>query len=352
MLSASLTRGLNRWFQTKAIPWQTKTTQLRLNFILYEDLQDETPTLDDADYVKRIVLCPDLSTAPSPEIISMKNTTAIIGPITLSSLQEALSCLFPGQIVAPKPHGFLDHGTVLAKDQEESHEVMDESEEQKNEAESGHSLSHSLANLAIKRKHHRDDQDNAQPVMTPAPDTVESWETATSGVLTADQTMKEDTPMQEKEMALASFVPSTIATIEPRLLLVDDNAINLKLLSMYARRCSKMPATSVSGGQEAIDAFNDALTMGDNGSQPFDLIFLDLSMPEVSGFEVARQIRETEARMKDEFRTYICALTGLVSAKDRNAAYASGVDQYLVKPTKLKDLQSVVQSWRRSLERK
>ncbi|KAI2474526.1 two-component sensor protein histidine protein kinase [Pyrenophora tritici-repentis] len=78
--------------------------------------------------------------------------------------------------------------------------------------------------------------------------------------------------------------------------------------------------------------------------------FLDLSMPVVSGFEVARQIRETEARMKDEFRTYICALTGLVSAKDRNAAYASGVDQYLVKPTKLKDLQSVVQCWRNSLD--
>lgn len=313
-------------------------------------MQDETQPYDDNDYIKRIILCPDLSTTPNPEMISLKNTAAIIGPITLSSLQEALARLFPGQIVAPEPHGSLDHGIVVATNQEEPHETVGESNELESEEEAGHVLSHSLASLAIEREHHKDNRDSAQRAMRAIADNAEPLEGATSNVPTEEEAMKGDTPMQEKDqMDLAPPVPSETAITEPRLLLVDDNAVNLKVLSMYARRCSKTPSTSVSGGQEAIDAFNNALLNGDDGLQRFDLIFLDLSMPEVSGFEVARRIRETEARMKDEFRTYICALTGLVSAKDRNAAYASGVDQYLVKPTKLRDLQSVIENWRTNL---
>ncbi|KAF7443112.1 Histidine kinase-group I protein [Pyrenophora tritici-repentis] len=352
MLSASLMRGLNRWFQTTVVPWQTTSTQLRLIFLLYEDLQDAAQAHDDTGDVKRIILCPDLSSVPSLEMISLDNTAAITGPITLSSLQEALATLFPGQIAAPEPHGTLDHGAGIEKDQEESHEIIDKSKKQESGEESDQAVSHLLANLAIESKHHESDHGSPKPGVTPTADTAESWEVAISDAPIADQTRKQDTPQEEKQVNLGPPVPSDLASAEPRLLLVDDNAVNLKVLSMYARRCSKTPSTSVSGGQEAIDAFNGALLDGDGGSQRFDLIFLDLSMPVVSGFEVARQIRETEARMKDEFRTYICALTGLVSAKDRNAAYASGVDQYLVKPTKLKDLQSVVQCWRNSLDRK
>ena len=100
------------------------------------------------------------------------------------------------------------------------------------------------------------------------------------------------------------------------------------------------PATLAPGGQEAIDAFNAAVP-----SHPFDLIFLDLTMPRVSSFDVARQIRETEARLRCG-RTYVCALTGLVRRKDRNRVYASTVDKYLVRPAKLGDLLDVVEMWR------
>ncbi|CAA9963289.1 two-component sensor protein histidine protein kinase [Pyrenophora teres f. maculata] len=350
MLSASLMRGLDRWFQTTIVPWQTASTQLRLIFVLYEDLQDAAQTHDDSGDVKRIILCPDVCTTPSIEMISLDNTAAITGPITLSSLQEALATLFPGRIVAPERHDTLGQGALVEKGQGEPHEVKDKTKEHDRGKESDQALSQLLANLAIESKHHDGDQDSAKSaVKATTADTAESWEIATSDGPTRDQTTKQDTPREEEQVNLALHVPLEKASTEPRLLLVDDNAVNLKVLSMYARRCSEIPSTSVSGGQEAIDAYNNALLNGDDGSQRFDLIFLDLSMPNVSGFEVARRIRETEARRKDEFRTYICALTGLVSAKDRNAAYASGVDQYLVKPTKLKDLQGVVQRWRHSL---
>jgi CheY-like chemotaxis protein len=208
----------------------------------------------------------------------------------------------------------------------------------------------SLPDLAVRSRHHEDGNEVSVRSETLPEATPEPSDKTIPTVPTETQDGDEEAPVQPKiAMEASSAVPSDKAILEPKLLLVDDNAVNLKVLSMYARKCSKLPSTSVGGGQEAIDAFNASLDDGENTSQPFDLIFLDLSMPEVSGFDVAKEIRETEARLQCKARTYICALTGLVSAKDRNAAYASGVDDYLVKPAKLRDLQLVVDKWRRSL---
>jgi CheY-like chemotaxis protein len=68
-------------------------------------------------------------------------------------------------------------------------------------------------------------------------------------------------------------------------------------------------------------------------------------MPEVSGFDVAAAIRGLE-KESGARSTYIAALTGLVSDKDRAAAFAAGVDEYVTKPATLKDVQSVVANWR------
>jgi CheY-like chemotaxis protein len=142
-----------------------------------------------------------------------------------------------------------------------------------------------------------------------------------------------------------------IAQREPRFLLVDDNAINLKVIGMFAKKCSKEPFTLAAGGQEAIDAFKTTQTYtGDQSSAPqFDIVMLDLSMPEVSGFEVASTIRSIEKGTDDQSRTYIAALTGLVSEKDRNAAFAAGVDEYVTKPASIRDLISVVSNWRKAI---
>lgn len=114
-----------------------------------------------------------------------------------------------------------------------------------------------------------------------------------------------------------SAPPSTAAP-DPRLLLVDDNSINLKVLSVFARKASSTPSASVSSGREALLTLTEA-----RSKQPFDLIFLDVSMPEMSGFEVAAKIRGFEATIADGRRTYICALTALVSADDRHSAFRS-----------------------------
>lgn len=68
-------------------------------------------------------------------------------------------------------------------------------------------------------------------------------------------------------------------SIEPRILLVDDNSINLKLLRMFVQKCGITKHTSASGGQEAIDAFDRARQDDDD----FFMCFMDLSMPDVDG---------------------------------------------------------------------
>lgn len=105
----------------------------------------------------------------------------------------------------------------------------------------------------------------------------------------------------------------------------------------------------MTGGNEAINAFQSAIERYPGSS--FDLIFMDLSMPRVSGFEATSTIREIETRFSkqrhgDTFqRVYIVALTGLVSSKDRIAASDAGIDEYMTKPANLKDIRQIIEAW-------
>jgi CheY-like chemotaxis protein len=135
---------------------------------------------------------------------------------------------------------------------------------------------------------------------------------------------------------------------KPHLLLVDDNIINLKMLGMFVNKCA-IPAarsTSVAGGQEAIDAYK---TFKDqrNSTKGFDIILMDLSMPEVSGFDATSSIRQIEKDSDGDHRAYIVALTGLVSDKDRHAAFEAGVDDYVTKPAGLRNVRGIIEAWQK-----
>ncbi|GAB7332417.1 hypothetical protein MBLNU13_g04226t2 [Cladosporium sp. NU13] len=104
--------------------------------------------------------------------------------------------------------------------------------------------------------------------------------------------------------------PSELAP-RPRVLLVDENAVNIKVLSMFLKKndISMARQTSASGMQEAIDAFKGAFKNDDT----FNIIFMDLSMHEVSGLDATAAIRSMEDSSTTGKRAYIVALTGLVS---------------------------------------
>jgi CheY-like chemotaxis protein len=125
----------------------------------------------------------------------------------------------------------------------------------------------------------------------------------------------------------------------PRILLVDDNAINLKLLVVFAKR-QNLRYAEATNGLEAFQTFKSEATSSSPPVRPFDFILMDLSMPVMDGLTSTRHIRQFESK-NGLPKSHIVALTGLASAQDQKDAHEAGVDMYLVKPVKFADIKRV-----------
>ncbi|KAF4963924.1 hypothetical protein FSARC_8104 [Fusarium sarcochroum] len=134
-------------------------------------------------------------------------------------------------------------------------------------------------------------------------------------------------PQEEQQQ-----VPSS--TSGPKsFLLVDDNPINLSVLCAYMKKLKSKYATAADG-LEAVERFQD------NPDQ-FSCILMDISMPRMDGIEATKRIRAFEHDNERE-PVAVFALTGLASASAQQDAYASGVDVFLSKPVKLKELSTIL----------
>lgn len=124
-----------------------------------------------------------------------------------------------------------------------------------------------------------------------------------------------------------------------RVLLVDDNAINLRLLVVFAQRQNLRYETALDGLQ-AFETFKSEALTPATPTRPFDFVLMDLQMPVMGGLESTRKIREFEAEHGLRKSTII-ALTGLASERDQQDAVDAGVDLYLVKPVKFADVKRI-----------
>ena len=111
------------------------------------------------------------------------------------------------------------------------------------------------------------------------------------------------------------------------ILLVEDHPTNQKLALGLLEKWGHH-ATLAQNGQEALDIFSE---------RTFDLLLMDMQMPVMGGLEATRLIRKIE-QTRHLPRTPIIAMTAAAMASDREQCLAAGMDDYLAKPIKVKEL--------------
>jgi PAS domain S-box-containing protein len=154
-------------------------------------------------------------------------------------------------------------------------------------------------------------------------------------------------PARLREVAQRTIQPSrAAATISGRprssggergglgkVLVVDDNSVNLKVCVRMLEKLGYTPATAI-GGAEAVEAAR---------TTRFDLVLMDCQMPLVDGYEATRRIRENERELGG--RVPIVALTANTTNEDRERAFLSGMDDFVSKPITLEVLDRLLERW-------
>ena len=117
------------------------------------------------------------------------------------------------------------------------------------------------------------------------------------------------------------------------ILLAEDNLINQK----FALRALEMKGHNVKVANNGVEAIN----LWEN--HDFELILMDVQMPQMDGLEATRQIRAKELACNADQQTLIVAMTAHAMKGDREKCLTAGMDGYLTKPIRPTRLFSIVE---------
>ncbi len=137
-------------------------------------------------------------------------------------------------------------------------------------------------------------------------------------------------PMPQATGYTAHPLPPSATTRVERILLAEDNVVNQKVALMILDRLGYR-ADIAANGHEVIEALD---------RQPYDIVLMDVQMPEMDGIEATRAII---ARMPDPgTRPWIVALTANAMQGDREMCLAAGMDDYISKPMRREELEAAL----------
>ncbi|KFH71442.1 RGC/RGC protein kinase [Podila verticillata NRRL 6337] len=142
-------------------------------------------------------------------------------------------------------------------------------------------------------------------------------------------------------------------------LLVDDNPVNQKVIARILGRMGIVPELA-NNGQEAVDKVRARAEAAkahgrgrggeigsgseDKKSKQYDIIFMDIWMPIMSGLEATTEIRANVLDVTDK-EPFIIAMTACVMVGDREKCLASGMNEYISKPVRKEELCAILDRW-------
>ncbi|MDX6319543.1 MAG: two-component system, sensor histidine kinase and response regulator [Nocardioidaceae bacterium] len=135
---------------------------------------------------------------------------------------------------------------------------------------------------------------------------------------------------ESEEVPRVTAPPIIDAVLPLRVLLAEDNVVNQRVAQIMLSKLGHRVET-VANGQAAVDA----VVQGD-----FDVVLMDIQMPVMDGVEAARRIR---AALPGGKQPRIIAMTASVLLEDRRAAKAAGMERYLSKPVRVRELKALLE---------
>ena len=124
-------------------------------------------------------------------------------------------------------------------------------------------------------------------------------------------------------------------THKPRVLLVDDNPVNLKVAKMLLEK-EGVQVDSVMDGETAISNIQNT---------PYRMVLMDVQLPGMDGLETTKQIRQWEmssSQGEDHPRMSIIALTGADQEEEQQACLKAGMDDVILKPLRPDKIKKVL----------
>ncbi|HWQ19574.1 MAG TPA: response regulator [Methanotrichaceae archaeon] len=136
--------------------------------------------------------------------------------------------------------------------------------------------------------------------------------------------------IKDKTAELEIRIDDTEGKQKPlRILLAEDNPVNQKVTWRMLKNMGYL-AEVVSNGSEVLQAIEQ---------RPYDVILMDVTMPEMDGLEATRRIRQL---LPHEKQPKIIAITALASHGDREMCLDAGMDYYLSKPIQPEQLRNAL----------
>lgn len=136
--------------------------------------------------------------------------------------------------------------------------------------------------------------------------------------------------------------PNRIADRAPlRILVADDNEINRNVASLVFRRFGYQVDFAVNG-QEAVEEVTLHALSAEH-DDPYDLVFMDVHMPEMDGLEATQAIRQHAAERPEKYWPRVVAMTADAMQEDRQICLDAGMDDYLTKPLDFEAVQAVIE---------